>query len=208
MHLKIYFQDKPLYLTNSIDKEIEPYVHHDDAIYMDELSNPGINSMIHEMRQKKIHAGVYLNEDLDKLQKAFKKKFVFILAAGGLVFNETTQILVMKRRKKWDLPKGKLDPGESIETCAIREVCEETGLRIVSIESFLLKTYHTYDEGGKHFLKETHWYKMTAPSKQTLQPEEKEQITEVVWLDRGKIPFVLQETYPSIRDVFFAAGFG
>ena len=38
---------------------------------------------------------------------------------------------------KWDLPKGKLDKGETIEAAAIREVEEETGVKGLKIENFL-----------------------------------------------------------------------
>lgn len=206
MHLKIHFNDKPLYLTDSIDKEIEPYVHHDDAVFMDELSAPGINSMIHEMKSQKVHAGVYLYDDLKKLQKAFWKKFVLVKAAGGLVYNEKNQVLIMKRRGRWDLPKGKLDPGESLESCAIREVQEETGLRNVTLKNFLLTTYHTYDESGKHILKESHWYKMEATGDQPLNPQTDEQITEVLWIEPTRISPLLKETFSSIVEVFRAAG--
>jgi 8-oxo-dGTP pyrophosphatase MutT (NUDIX family) len=48
-----------------------------------------------------------------------KKK---IIAAGGLVLNEDKEILMIFRRGFWDLPKGKLDPDETIEHCALREV--------------------------------------------------------------------------------------
>ena len=41
------------------------------------------------------------------------------------------------RRGKWDLPKGKLDKGEKIEDCAVREVEEETGLKNVKLNSLL-----------------------------------------------------------------------
>jgi 8-oxo-dGTP pyrophosphatase MutT (NUDIX family) len=47
-----------------------------------------------------------------------------IIAAGGLVFNDRNELLMIYRRGFWDLPKGKLDPGERIEACAIREVQE------------------------------------------------------------------------------------
>ena len=53
---------------------------------------------------------------------------VKIIAAGGLVTNENNELLMIFRRGKWDLPKGKLDKGETIEECAIREVEEETGI--------------------------------------------------------------------------------
>ncbi|MBM3413275.1 MAG: NUDIX hydrolase, partial [Bacteroidetes bacterium] len=40
-----------------------------------------------------------------------------ILAGGGVVVNENNQVLFIFRRKKWDLPKGKLDPEENIKSC-------------------------------------------------------------------------------------------
>lgn len=206
MHLKIYFYEKPLYLADEIDEEIEPFIHHDDAIFMDELSTPGINSMIHEMRTAKVHAGVYVNKNLEQLQKSFWKKFITIKAAGGLVWNIEGQLLLIKRRGKWDLPKGKVDPGESLVNCAVREVKEETGLKDVTLEKKLITTYHTYDENGKHFLKESHWYKMFAAGDQLLRPETSEDITEVIWVRDNEIKSYLNETFPLIRDVIRADG--
>ena len=51
-----------------------------------------------------------------------------IIAAGGLVTNPHHEILWIFRRGFWDLPKGKLEEGETIQTCALREVQEETGI--------------------------------------------------------------------------------
>ncbi len=48
MYIKVYFNDKPLFLADSLSPEIEPLVHHDDAVYIDEFSPPAIKSMIHE----------------------------------------------------------------------------------------------------------------------------------------------------------------
>ena len=59
-----------------------------------------------------------------------------IIADGGLVFNEKKQLLMIFRREKWDLPKGKLDKGEKIEDCALREVEEETGLKELKLKNF------------------------------------------------------------------------
>jgi 8-oxo-dGTP pyrophosphatase MutT (NUDIX family) len=201
MYIKVYFNDKPLFLCDELTDEINAYAHHDDAVFMDEFSNPSINSIIHEMRTEKIHAGIFYHDNLDKLKKAFWKKFVIIQAGGGLVLNEQDEILFIFRRKKWDLPKGKLDKGETIEQCALREVEEETGLKNVKLKRPLLVSYHTYDENGKHFLKETHWYVMAASAKQLLQPQLEEQITEIRWVAKHDMREILKNTFPSIAEV-------
>ena len=51
-------------------------------------------------------------------------------AAGGVVLRDGRVAVVHRPRyDDWSLPKGKLDPGESFEDAALREVEEETGLR-------------------------------------------------------------------------------
>jgi 8-oxo-dGTP pyrophosphatase MutT (NUDIX family) len=207
MYIKIYFNEKPLFLCDKIDKEIEEYAHHDDAVFIDEFSPPALNSIIHEMRLDKVHAGIFMHKDLDTLRKAFWKKFLLIQAAGGLVENEKGGLLLMMRRGKWDLPKGKLDPKETLEHCAVREVEEETGLRNIVLGSPLVVTYHTYDENGKHFLKESHWYRMKISGSQTLVPQLEEQITQVKWVEPAAIGSVTGNTFPSILDVFRTAGY-
>jgi 8-oxo-dGTP diphosphatase len=53
-----------------------------------------------------------------------------VKAAGGVVLRDGRIALVHRPRyDDWSLPKGKLDPGEGWEECAVREVREETGLR-------------------------------------------------------------------------------
>jgi 8-oxo-dGTP pyrophosphatase MutT (NUDIX family) len=207
MHIKIYFNDKPLFLTDEITPDIEPYVHHDDAVFIDEFSTPGVNSMIHEMRQKKVHAGIFLHQPVKELEKAFRKKFNVVQAAGGLVLNDAGDVLMMLRRGKWDLPKGKLDPGESLETCAVREVEEETGLSKLTLEKPLVITYHTYDESGKHILKESHWYLIKAPGQQKLAPQLEEQITELKWVPATDVKQYMDNTFPSIVDVLKVGGY-
>jgi 8-oxo-dGTP diphosphatase len=54
-----------------------------------------------------------------------------IEAAGGVVMRDDGEVLVVHRPRydDWSLPKGKLDPGETFEEAALREVWEETGVR-------------------------------------------------------------------------------
>jgi 8-oxo-dGTP pyrophosphatase MutT (NUDIX family) len=204
MYFKIYFNDKPLFLCDAMTPEIRTYAHHDDAVFIDDFSHHAVNAMIHEMRQPKVHAGIFVHADLEELRKAFWKKFLLIKAGGGLVRNGEGRYLFMLRRGVWDLPKGKLDPGETIEQCAVREVGEETGLERVQLESPLLITYHTYDESGKHILKETHWFRMSVADTSGLKPQLEEQITELRWVGPGEFDGVLHHTFPSIRDVITA----
>src|SRR5215510_275068 len=97
-----------------------------------------------------------------------------IIAAGGLVVNDRDELLMIFRRGKWDLPKGKLDKGESLKDCAIREVEEETGLKNITLGPPLIITYHTYHEGARFILKESHWYKMSVSGQQNLVPQTEE----------------------------------
>jgi 8-oxo-dGTP pyrophosphatase MutT (NUDIX family) len=129
------------------------------------------------MESEKIHAGVFYHPSLDELKKVFFKKFVLVKAAGGLVRNEMNEILMIFRRGKWDLPKGKLDPNESLEDCALREVREETGLENIKLLGPLLITYHTYHEGTRFILKESHWYKMKTKAVNPLHRRQKKTFT-------------------------------
>jgi 8-oxo-dGTP pyrophosphatase MutT (NUDIX family) len=129
-----------------------------------------------------------------------------ILAGGGLVENEKGEILFMFRRGKWDLPKGKLDPGETMEACAIREVQEETGIQKVTITGFLLITRHNYEERGVPLIKESHWYRMKAEAGQVLVPQTEEDITDLKWVSPDSLGMVRRNTYPGIIEVLRAGG--
>ncbi len=205
MHIKIYFNDTPLFLCNEIDATIAPYTHHDDAVLIDELDGHTIKTMIHEMQLEKVHAGIFIHPNLEELKAAFYKKFTIIKAGGGLVRNEHNEMLLIHRRGKWDLPKGKLDKGETIEACAIREVEEETGLQNVQLLSPLLVTYHTYHEGTKFILKESYWYTMQVSGKQQLIPQTEEDIHAIKWVDEAAIQPYLNDSFPSVVDVLKAS---
>ena len=73
--------------------------------------------------------------------------------AGGVVTDEEGRVLWIQRNDKWDLPKGKLEAGESLEEAAIREVEEETGISALTITGEAYTTFHTYESEGVVYLK-------------------------------------------------------
>ena len=201
MYIKIYFDDKPVYLCNEIDKELTEILHHPDAIFMDEITGPGIKSLLHEINKPAFHAGVLLHNNLPDLKKAFFKQFTPIEAAGGIVQNDKKELLFIYRLNKWDLPKGKVEKGEDLQTCAVREVEEETGATNLTVHDKVGETYHTYNAFGKHFLKTTYWYFITCPAEQNLVPQTEEDIAVIKWVKIKKMQEPMSNTYPSIKEI-------
>ncbi len=139
--------------------------------------------------------------DFEGLLKDFTGLFKIIDAAGGVVFNENNEALMIFRRGYWDLPKGKIDPGETKEVAAVREVQEETGIKNVTLGDFLTKTFHTYRTGkGKRILKRTYWYKMTTTDTE-LTPETEEDIELAIWRNVPDSLLGLPKMYGNIRMV-------
>lgn len=200
-YITIYFEDKPVFLCDEITPEIDEYRHHPDAVFIDELSTAAINSLLHEIKKPRFHAAIIFDKDISKLKSDFFKHFELIKAGGGLVKNQSEEILMIFRRGKWDLPKGKLDAGETIEECAKREVEEETGLHRLTVIKPLVITYHTYNLYGKHNLKETHWYLMEADANEKLIPQTEEEISEIVWVKKEELKKYLDNTFPTIETV-------
>lgn len=144
---------------------------------------------------------VYLCNQPDEVMQSLHKEFILIKAAGGVVFNRYNEVLLIKRLGKWDLPKGKIDPDESTEQAALREVEEECGIGELSIQSFLTFSYHTYKQHGYRFLKETTWYRMKSTYTGSLVPQTEENITEVKWMPFGSLDIETLDSYLSIKDV-------
>ncbi len=134
-------------------------------------------------------------ENIDEIWSEFQKLFRIIEAAGGIVSKPNGDILFIKRLGKWDLPKGKMEKGESREESAVREIEEETGLQNVELLSFINTTYHIYIErNGDKVLKCTHWFEMNFDGEDTSKPQIEEGITEVAWKNTLQIE---EEVFPS-----------
>ena len=148
---------------------------------------------------------VYINNEVKIVEENwedFCSGFTMIEAAGGLVFNAENKVLMIFRNRKWDLPKGKLEVGESIENCAIREVEEECGISSLEICNKLVETFHTYDLKGESILKKTYWYKMSCSFSGDLTPQIEEGITKVCWIEMDDVKEKLNNSYSNIIDVF------
>jgi 8-oxo-dGTP pyrophosphatase MutT (NUDIX family) len=208
MYITVYFGTKPIYLCNQKEPVLERYFHKPDCFLTESCSPEALLELVQELEQENINTGLAVCNDMDLLFETFCSLFTLITAAGGIVENENKDILLIFRRGKWDLPKGKLDKGETIEACAVREVKEETGLQNVQIIRAMPSTHHTYQEAGKKILKRSVWYQMYAPGKQELQPQAEEDITEIKWVPVNELTLYLNNTFPSVKDVltFHLAG--
>jgi len=126
-----------------------------------------------------------------------------IIAAGGIVMNPNQEILWIFRRGFWDLPKGKLDPNETIEACAVREVMEETGISHLVLDELILKTRHQYHDKylNEEVEKTTYWYAMTTDTLQDGKPQTEEDIEAIAWVNQADLAPYLAKTYDTIKEV-------
>lgn len=138
-----------------------------------------------------------LCKDVDSCFKAFSAEHLNIDAAGGLV-NGGGKHLFIKRFGRWDLPKGKVEKGETLAEAAVREVEEECAVTELVCGQFIATTYHTYAFQGGRALKHSHWFEMFTQSTKPLTPQTEEGITAVRWLHKEELAEVYANTYASI----------
>ena len=155
--------------------------------------------LILENSRKKSKTLRLVSKDFDQMIRWFRSHFNKVKAAGGVVINDKGKVLLIHRRGKWDLPKGKLDPGEKKKEGAIREVMEETGVDDLSIEAKFGKTYHIFFRNKVPCLKETHWYLMRTNWNGELIPQAEEDIVKAEWVKRSKLQKLRSETYDSLH---------
>lgn len=130
-----------------------------------------------------------------------KKELYYIEAAGGFI-KKKDDYLFIYRFERWDLPKGKLDKGETVEHAAIRECEEECAVKNLKIEHRLVSTFHVYKYKKSFALKHTYWFFMTTDYDKKLKPQIEENITEVKWFTKEEImSAVFANSYFTIKDV-------
>ena len=151
------------------------------------------------LKEKEGVQHIFLNsKNVEGLWALFQKQFSLIEAAGGKVLNSNGELLLIYRLGKWDLPKGKMEAGETPEQSALREVEEECGIKSLKLGKQLLNTYHVYVQNEQRILKTTYWFEMSYSGNEQLIPQKEEAIEKAVWVNTSNLSEQLSNTYNSL----------
>lgn len=212
--MRIYINDIPVKIT---DKKYtnKPYnieiTREEEKISLNKLKGrvlirnkdkEAIDDLLKIMTQKrhdKIKKILIQVKDKAKSVEYLKSKFDIVEAGGGIVQNGD-KILMIFRKGKWDLPKGKLEQNETKKEGALREVEEETGVK-VNIHSKIGATWHTYLRNNKYVLKRTYWYAMDCVDDANLKPQKEEGIVEARWMNTREVEIAMTNTFATIQSL-------
>jgi 8-oxo-dGTP pyrophosphatase MutT (NUDIX family) len=194
---RIYINEKVILLTESEPKKREHYQPIDSQTF-------DLKIIYTWILAHKSSLFYVLCKDAKAFLKQVQENITLIEAAGGLVKNENKDLLFIYRNDKWDLPKGKIEKGETVKEAAVREVEEECSIVVNKLGKKICKTYHSYISREEVVLKKTHWFKMKCKGQDKLKPQKEEGITDVRWFRPNDIDAILSNTFPSILDVLDA----
>ncbi len=214
--MKIFINDIPVFLIrpeelkeaasyavilDSTFQKITTRVFIDDVLILNATSVKveELFQLMTDKALKKVDSITISSKSKKDLIKYMKKKFKVIRAAGGVVDKEGKNLLIY-RNGLWDLPKGKLEKNEDIRSCALREVEEETGVKVVVREK-ICHTWHTYTKNKKYILKKTYWYKMDCLDDLKMTPQFEEGIEDVKWMSLSQVRSSLYDSFRTIRVV-------
>lgn len=191
---EVFVNESPLILTNKRPKKSNGNLF--------DLDGDSIMKAIELLFAKKLKKAYLYHPDGDKILNLFMLKIPVVVAGGGFVVNPKGKVLFIKRNGKWDLPKGKVDKGESIENAALREVEEETGVKDLQVEKFLRTTYHVFKRNGEFRLKQTHWFLMSTEYSGPFKAQKEEGIKKVKWKGPIQAGRALKKSYKNIRILY------
>ncbi len=203
---KIYINNKPLIITNIAEQYISQHPIAAGYLFLSGAFRRNL-TMVQKHLERNLSLGAIIEDiSVPSLQNMLRESYLCIEAGGGVVHNEDGDVLMIFRRGKWDLPKGKRDEGESIEACAMREVMEETGLAQLKLHHRIGETFHVYTQGAKDMLKQTYWFEMSASKSAILQPQQSENIMVAKWIPEKKLGLYMHQTYDAIREILIKSG--
>ncbi len=158
------------------------------------------NNIISLFNEKSL---VLSTNNVDATFNQFKSYYKLIEAAGGLIVNPKSQWLMIYRLGRWDLPKGKIDEGETPLQTAVREIKEECNITINPKHcNFLDHTFHVYTLKNTPILKKTHWFLcLYKKENDIIIPQTEENIEKVEWISQEKWNELKHLSYPSIVQI-------
>jgi ADP-ribose pyrophosphatase YjhB (NUDIX family) len=199
---EVFLNDRKIIITDTVNK----------LIVKDAEITKGLNTVsevknwFQEFTVSETKTAVLVHPSHEHFWKnIFLPVFKEVPAAGGVVIRENKLLLIF-RNEKWDLPKGKIDKGETAQEAAIREVAEECGIIGHRIIKKLPPTFHIYvspwkETFGLWILKETHWFEMNYSGTENGKPETGENITEIRWFAGNELNEVIANTYESLKQI-------
>jgi len=199
---KVFFNDRKIVITS---RGNAPFVK-ETAIIENLNSVAEVKNWFLDFAANQIQSAILLHPFPEDFWKdLFLPVFTQMPAAGGIV-KRNEKLLFIFRNGKWDLPKGKIDKGETVKEAAIREVAEECGIEGHQITKELPSTFHIYQSPykktfGQWILKETFWFEMSYTGTENGRPETKENITEIRWFAKNELDEVLANTYENLKSV-------
>ena len=198
MH-RIYFEKRSLVICGNDDSSLSD----PNAVEFRLWDRLDIHTFVGIFESSPSLQKIYIpSDDIEGTYRRVCKEFKEVNAAGGLVSNRRGDYLLINRNSLWDLPKGHQEEGEDIAVTALRAVQEETGVLALELKDLICITDHTYVRNGIWHLKHTWWYEMLYTDPVDLTPQREEDITKAAWVAKSSLPPYLQNSYPSIVEVF------
>lgn len=193
MNHVVYFADKSVTFTTRTSGAEGGFTISDDG----SVSRSKLTKILETHKNVEV-----ITSDPDAAYQRFSADFYPVEAAGGVVVRKTGEWLMMRRWSRWDLPKGHVEPGESYEECAVREIKEETGVDGKIVRP-LCSTLHAYffPKTNRWELKRTHWFELSEVEGGVAQPQEEEGIESVAWCTDEQVSEIYNGCYPTIRRV-------
>ena len=186
---KVFFNESLLTFSNQSNSEAKNILFHHETQF---------DEAFHLLSSNSSKFVNIFSDDIDAVWASFLNYFKHIKAAGGIVRNPQDDILFIFRLGKWDLPKGKMEEGESKEESAIREIEEECSITNLQLKRFLMPTFHIYYL-REYVIKETYWFEVFYDGVELPLPQTEEGIETVEWKKECEIPQLLENSYPNIK---------
>ncbi len=204
---KIYYCNKPLIITDDAAAYKAQHPVAAGYLHLTGAFQRAYRKAFEHLAAPRTLGAIVEDISPDALLAELHSLYAPIDAAGGVVEDERGRVLMIYRRGRWDLPKGKRDEGEAMDECAKREVSEETGLQRIGLEEKVCDTYHIYAQRGQQLIKTTAWYRMRGTSADKLSPQAEESIQEARWISKEELGPIAFKSYEAIREVLHAAGY-